>query len=237
MSQFSHAVDHYWQRCLAQTAAHSQHNFLSINPHLPEGREIMLLKRDTHAWAVVTPEWATRLALAPHPIHDETEFRQRLAAHGAHLHGADWLHYFTEADQAQLLQETTPAHIRPLSQADQTAFNQFQSQASEADLDAAWVELDHWSVWGAFVGPQLVCAASMYVWPDSPLADTGVLTLPAHRGQGFARDVIRTISRHACQQGLEPQYRCQLDHVSSAAVARAAGMLCYGSWEVLSTDD
>lgn len=235
MPLFAPAIDHYWQQCFTP-ATNTPHGFLSINPALPDERSIMLLKRPDRAQAVITPDLADRLELAHTPIPDEVTFRQRLAAKGLHLHGADGLHYFTESEKALLLQASNPPHIRPLKPGDHDAFSHFQSQASEADLDAAWVELDHWSVWGAFEGQALVCAASMYIWPDSPLADTGVLTLPSHRGRGYARDVVRAISRHACAQGLEPQYRCQLDHSSSAAVARAAGMCQYGSWEVIGAD-
>jgi hypothetical protein len=31
---------------------------------------------------------------------------------------------------------------------DEAVFAEFQAQASEQDLDDAWVELDHWAVFG-----------------------------------------------------------------------------------------
>lgn len=119
---------------------------------------------------------------------------------------------------------------------DGAIFSAFQSSATEQDLDDAYVELDHWAVFGSLDGDRLVCAASMYPWEDAPIADTGVLTLPPFRGRGHARRVVRSISRHACERGFEPQYRCQSDNAASAALAKAAGLALFGTWEVISPD-
>lgn len=63
-----------------------------------------------------------------------------------------------------------------------------------------------------------------------------MLTLPPFRGRGHARAVVRAIGRHAFERGYEPQYRCQLDNYASAAVAAAAGLTVFGTWEVVSPD-
>jgi hypothetical protein len=42
--------------------------------------------------------------------------------------------------------------------------------------------------------------------------------------------------KHAAQKGYEPQYRCQLDNHASLAVAKAAGLTHFGTWEVVSRD-
>ncbi|WP_373302707.1 GNAT family N-acetyltransferase [Streptomyces atratus] len=51
------------------------------------------------------------------------------------------------------------------------------------------------------------------------MADFGVLTLPAFRGNGHGRHVVRALARHALSRGHEPQYRCQLDNHASVAPA------------------
>ena len=107
--------------------------------------------------------------------------------------------------------------------------------APAQDLDDAYVELDHWAVFGAFRGEQLVCAASMYPWGDSDLGDLGVIALPAYRRQGLSRSVVRALCRHAYGHGLEPQYRCQLDNTASRALAASAGFTWFGNWETVST--
>ncbi len=143
--------------------------------------------------------------------------------------------HFRESDRQVVLDEPLPDGVRQLHTADAAAFGEFQSQASEQDLDDAYVELDHWAVFGAFDQDRLVCAASMYPWAGRMIADVGVLTLPPFRGKGHARGVVRAISGHALALGYEPQYRCQLDNVASGALARAAGLTLYGRWDVIST--
>lgn len=78
--------------------------------------------------------------------------------------------------------------MRQLTEQDDAIFSAFESSASEQDLDDAYVELDHWAVFGSFEQNRLVCAASMYPWgEDVQIADLGILTLSAYRGKGHAR--------------------------------------------------
>lgn len=151
------------------------------------------------------------------------------------LHGADYLFYFTDAEKHAVRGERGGAGVRRLTSDDGDVFAGFASAAPEHDLDDAFVELDHWAVFGSFEQDRLVSAASMYPWDDSRLADLGVITLPPFRGKGHARRVVRAISRYAYEQGYEPQYRCQLDNQASVALAKAAGLTLFGTWNVVSS--
>nr|WP_246414180.1 GNAT family N-acetyltransferase [Microbacterium thalassium] len=122
---------------------------------------------------------------------------------------------------------------RPLSEADAAAFAAFCATAPEADLDAAFVELDHWLVYGAFESGDLAAVASMYPWRDTRLADVGVITLPSLRGRGIGRRIVRAIAADAVSRGYEPQYRCQLDNLASVALAESAGFRRFGFWDVV----
>ncbi|MFR0657055.1 GNAT family N-acetyltransferase, partial [Pantoea sp. SIMBA_079] len=83
-------------------------------------------------------------------------------------------------------------------QQDDAVFSEFQSSASEQDLDDAQVELDHWAVFGSFEQNRLVSVASMYPWEDDlQIADLGVLTLAPFRGKGHTRKVVRSICKYA----------------------------------------
>ncbi|CDL81132.1 GNAT family N-acetyltransferase [Xenorhabdus szentirmaii] len=120
------------------------------------------------------------------------------------------------------MQEKSEGALRELTkEGDETVFSEFQSSAPEQDLGSTYVELEHWLVFGAFEHEHLVSAASMYPWSNAQIADIGVLTLEAFRGKGYARKVVRAMSKHAYMQGYEPQYRCQLDNHASLAVAKA----------------
>lgn len=117
------------------------------------------------------------------------------------------------------------------------SFEEFTGAAPENELDEAFVELDHWLVFGTFIDDRLACAASMYPWRGTRLADLGVITLPEFRGRGVGRVTVRAMSAEALRRGYEPQYRCQFDNTASVALARAAGFTRFGGWEVIDPDE
>lgn len=181
----------------------------------------------------LTPAMAATLSLDAQPCTNLAQLRQRLDAAGIILHGADSVFYF---EAAASLSGSEAAGLRRLTGADVAAFAEFQAAASEQDRDDAYVELDHWAVFGVFVDARLVCAASAYPWGESAIADLGVLTLVPFRGRGLARAVVHAIARHARAQGYELQYRCQQDNAASLALARAAGLMLFGCWDTISQD-
>lgn len=157
--------------------------------------------------------------------------RERLAGAGVVLHDPDFLFYMT----GDALPAADPSKApRQLTEDDRPAFDAFQLEASEQDLEDAFVELDHWAVFGCFDGGRLVSAASACPWENSRIADLGVLTLPDARGRGRARAVVHAINRHSRRQGHEPQYRCQFDNHTSVALAKACGFTLFGEWVVAS---
>jgi len=122
---------------------------------------------------------------------------------------------------------------RRLHDTDAEAFAVFSAAVPEQKLDEAFVQIDHWLVFGTFVQGRLACIASMYPWRDIHLADLGVVTLPAYRGRGVASATVRALSAAALQRGYERQYRCQMDNVASAALAGSAGFERFGRWDVI----
>ncbi|WP_319927622.1 GNAT family N-acetyltransferase [Xenorhabdus littoralis] len=142
-----------------------------------------------------------------------------------------------EEEKSKLLQENAGSTLRQLTEKeDEDVFSEFQSSVSEQDLNNAYVELDHWAVFGSFEQHRLISAASMYPWDNAKIADLGVLTLAPFRSKGHARKVVRTISRYAYAQGYEPQYRSQLDNLASLALAKAVGLTLFGKWELVAPD-
>jgi RimJ/RimL family protein N-acetyltransferase len=210
---------------------------VAVNADLSEDRRVMVLHTtDGAVRAVLTPSLADAAGLCELRPRSEADLRRALSEAGVALHAADNLFYFSRADLDTLLGEDPHSGVRQLSDADAALFARFQSSASEQDLDDAYVELDHWAVFGAFAQDRLVTAASMYPWGNARIADLGVLTLPAYRRRGHARAAVRALCKHAAQKGYEPQYRCQSDNHASLAVAKAAGLTHFGTWEVVSPD-
>lgn len=236
MPLFSSTVTSYWQATFSSgNVVLGDNGFtVAITPDLDEeGAAMVLRTADGRGMAAVTPALSEKLALSARSSLSEPVFRQMLLEAGITLHDADYLYYFAEAEKLALLEEQSAGLVRLLTVQDAAAFAEFQSSASAEDLDAAYVELDHWTVFGAFEDGRLVCAASMWQG-DSRLADLGVLTLATHRGKGHARGVVRAISRYALEKEYEPQYRCQLHNHASATLAKATGMTLFGEWEPVS---
>jgi len=240
MPLFSQTITDFWEsQFLNGDIIYNDKTFTVTNNHdLSEDSRVMVLETaDSRVMVVLSPEMAEKLDLSKGQELSELNFRQKLNERGVTLHGADYLFYFSEAEKNVLLQENQEGTLRQLSEQDDAIFSAFESSASKQDLDDAYVELDHWAVFGSFERNRLVCAASMYPWgEDVQIADLGVLTLSAFRGKGHARKVVRSISKYAYEQGYEPQYRCQLDNEASTLLAKAAGLTLFGKWDVISPD-
>lgn len=204
-----------------------------VDTELDNDENGMILTKEDKTLVTVKSPLAKALNLKPDEILSDQLFRQKLSDQNIGLHGADYLFYFQAGAAVSLAPAGQSRNVRQLTADDETVFAQFCAASSKEDLDAAYVELDHWLVFGAFENDQLVCVASMYPWWDSKLADMGVLTLPFYRGRGYARDTLHAISKHAASLGYEPQYRCQLDNEASVALAKTAGLYQFGIWDVI----
>lgn len=240
MPLFSQKITDFWQeQFLNGDVLYSDEAFtVTINPDLDEDSRVMVLETiDGRVMVVLTPAMAAKVGLNQRQDLSEEIFHRKLNEAGVTLHGADYVFYFSEAEKNVLLQENLRGDLRRLTEQDEAVFSEFQSSASEQDLDDAYVELDHWAVFGSFEQNRLVSAASMYPWEDNvQIADLGVLTLTSFRGKGHARKVVRSICKYAYDQGYEPQYRCQLDNHASTSLAKAAGLTLFGKWDVISPD-
>lgn len=231
MTDFPKPVLDYWHRSFASDHASVWGNMsfaisANLNPRRPA---MMLTTADGSVRAVVRPEVAERAGIAIEDGLSAQELKPRLKQAGVVLHDPDYLFYLPADERGA---PDRAGEVRKLSEADRVAFDRFYYAASEQDRDDAWVELDHWAVFGCFDGDRLVSAASMNLWDDSPIADLGVLTLPDARGKGFARAVVETINRFSRARGYEPQYRCQLDNQASVALAGSCGLTLFGQWIV-----
>ena len=180
MNLFSQTITNYWEALFLNGDVLYSDEFFTIviNPELSENRRVMVLKTyDGRVMAVMTPALADKLAISQQPDMSEPVFRRKLNEAGVTLHGSDHLFYFTESNKNVLLHENLEGNLRQLTEQDNMVFSTFQSSASKPDLDVAYVELDHWAVFGSFEQNRLVSAASAYPWGNAQIADIGILTL------------------------------------------------------------
>lgn len=208
--------------------------FVVVDPSLAENRAVSLIRvSDGPAVLALTPQRAANLSLTDRSRVDDAFVTSALDRADITLNDPDHVFYLPRDQQDALRAETLTTETRVLTDRDAEAFAAFTAEAPEDDLDEAFVELDHWLVFGTFVDGELVAAASMYPWGETTLADLGVITLPRFRGRGLGRATVRAMSAAAIERGYEPQYRCQLDNAASVALAAAAGFAHFGQWQVI----
>lgn len=236
---FSNVVEEHWFGSIdrSQVPGPSGQLRVHVDDTLPPNQRVMVLElRGSGGVVSLTSDSAKQLRVQSGDVLTTAEFTALLDNAVVELNGADQIFYYRAEDQAQLGEDQTPTRVRRLTNDDAGVFTAFVAAAPEDDLDEAFVELDHWLVFGAFAGDELACAASMYPWKETSLADLGVITLPQFRGRGLARETVRAISAAAFAAGYEPQYRCQLDNLASIALADAAGLTPFGTWDVVAQD-
>ena len=155
-----------------------------------------------------------------------------MESHGQRWYEEDHLFYLPDAKIKQLVNTNFSACIRRLEPSDFELFATFKSGITPEDWEEVEPELDNEAVIGWFEGGQLLSVADYYRWSQKAVADIGVLTAPECRGRGLARQVVQALCKHALEQGLLPQYRCQLNNTGSIAVAESAGFERFGRWTV-----
>lgn len=206
---------------------------LMINPNLSaERRAIVMVPTQGRTRVAVAPGVASALGIesdgAPIVL---AQFREALCVAGIEMHAPDIV-YYVAAPQVPTTPSSAVPDVRLLRADDAALFDAFMAQISDDDQDDAYVELDRWATFGAFVESELLAVSSMYPWGGAAIADMGVLTMPKARGKGLASALVRAMIEHASRHGYEAQYRCQFDNVASNALAQSLGLAPFGRWEV-----
>jgi hypothetical protein len=223
---FSPAVTDHW---LAGVAAPAPGRCAVVaDDDLPAGRDLQLLRVD--GGGAVLRATTARLAALDLAPGRELATAAAVARAGGELGDPDQLFYLPGG---ALPEGDDGGRTRVLGPADAAAFDRMVAQVPAAEVDEAYVELDHDLVVGTVDGSgELVCAASAYPWRGSALSDIGVLTVPAARERGYAAATVRAISRLLLADGAQPQYRCDVTNTASAGVARAVGFRRYALWQL-----
>lgn len=197
MTKFPASIRDYWRRVLGAVDAGEERSLsCRVSRHLNAQCPAMMLEGvDGSIHMAVEPELAERIGLCTTADQTIDTWYEGLARMGLALHDPDYLFYLPDG-LPTVPDRTTPA--RRLTEADRDVFEAFLHKAPEQDRDDAFVELDHWAVYGAFDRDRLVSASSAILWTDSPIADLGVLTIPEARGRGFAKAAVLAMS-HFCR--------------------------------------
>ncbi|WP_347218276.1 GNAT family N-acetyltransferase [Chryseobacterium sp.] len=231
-------VQEYWKDQFQGEVLCNNPSFtLFLNDDLEEDSQIMTLEFPSgNSWAIITSKVFNHFKNVNLTTLDFEKFVSILEHKEILLYGADYIFHFPEEEKKHILNLNVPENIRPLTEEDAEYFSVFESLSTEEDLDGAFVELDHWKVYGIFENLQLVAATSMYPWQDTQLSDIGVITLDQFRGKGYAQQAVQVISKAALQEGYEPQYRCQLDNTASVALAKKLNLSLFAKWNFIAPE-
>lgn len=234
----SSVVHEYWKDQFQGEVICNNPGFtLFLNDDLEEDSQIMTLEFPSgDSWAIINSKVVTYLNNVNLTTLDFENFVNILKGKEIFLYGADYIFYFPEEEKKYILTLNSPENTRPLTENDTAHFSIFESLSTEEDLDGAFVELNHWKVFGVFEENQLIAATSMYPWQDTKLSDIGVITLDKFRGKGYAQQAVQLISKAALEDGYEPQYRCQLDNAASVALAKKLNLSLFAKWNFISPE-
>lgn len=158
-------------------------------------------------------------------------FRALLKEHRIRLSAPDHVYYGITPAATTIPKENWT--MRLLTKGDKLLFENFCHNINGLDIDNAWVELEHWAVFGLFVNGTLACTCSLNPWDDTEIADIGVLTHPTRRGQGLAKCLIHFAHQQIAQQHYVLQYRTQHQNKASVALAHSLSLQLYALWEPL----
>lgn len=202
-----------------------------INNTLDEEDKLTILTSSQGQTRVsITSQMAAELNLEDkQTIKDVRSFRTLLSKAGIELHSPDNVYFSGQPATFNSMAESIV--VRKLTEDDEPLYSEFTRGIDPAELDNAWVELDHWAVFGLFLNGKLVSACSLYPWQKTNIADLGVITLAEFRGKGLAKTLVKYAHQQVSKEGYILQYRSQVDNVPSIKLAQALELSFYGVWE------
>jgi GNAT superfamily N-acetyltransferase len=120
------------------------------------------------------------------------------------------------------------ATARALVESDSGAYRDFVTRVSPAEVEESGIPAEVLHVYGAFVGDALCGVAHLEEW-RSVIAQIGVVTDPARRRRGIAKEAVSALARDALDRGLILQWRALVSNEASVCLARAIGFEYYAS--------
>lgn len=114
------------------------------------------------------------------------------------------------------------ADSRELAKDDWPDFEHFLRGCAVSDVDFSALESGRMPTVGVFIDEEIVAAAS-YNISEGIIAAIGILTHPAHRGNGYAKRAVSHITRIALDKNLGIQYQTLISNTHSVFLAKELG--------------
>ncbi|WP_267641452.1 GNAT family N-acetyltransferase [Haloarchaeobius amylolyticus] len=217
-----HELRSYWAAELGVTADAFADEGVTVGASA--GADIELLAGDgslvVGAPESLVPELRNRREeLGALDLSDPDAIREVVAslASISEVHGPAFLGYTDESSF-----DPVESGARLLTRVDRPAFDRFREAVPDSDWDAGGPEFVPDRTVGLFHEDRLVAAAGCEVWDDR-IAHIGVVTHPAHRGEGNGRAVVSRATEQALAADLLAQYRTLDAWPWSVALAEGLG--------------
>lgn len=150
----------YWQAAFDGGVITNGKLSLTVSSALNRKRQAMVLECPGGLMrAALTPELAGRIGVNETEDITVVSLQERLIKAGIVLHDPEFLFYRPDDALKEPMIDQSRAP-RQLTESDRGVFNAFHAEASEQDMEDAFVELDHWAVFGCFDGGRFVSAAN-----------------------------------------------------------------------------
>jgi RimJ/RimL family protein N-acetyltransferase len=225
------AIDAYWAADLncGVEDLHCDRITVTRNPRLIRHPEAFAFKRDRACviavpGALVDAVSAATTGLKADEVFNERFLRRLLGPAVERIVGPAWLGYADETDFHPL---DNPG-ARLLIPNDMPSLHDLAGRCSVAEWEHSSIEFDREPVFCCFVNGRAVAAATYEVC-GLELGHIGVITDPAHRGQGYGKAVVSAVTRYGLDRGLTMQYRTLESNTASVAIARSLGFQRYAA--------
>jgi GNAT superfamily N-acetyltransferase len=202
-----------------------------INDSLNKDEDLTVITYSNRLTRVsLTSEMSTTIGLNEQSkIYNLASFRSFLIKNRIQLHTPDKVYFLSKKRQNVSLNPNLT--IRTLTDRDREIFSRFANKIDPEELDNAYVELDHWAVYGLFIADILIASCSLYPWRETINADIGVVTLQNYRGNGFAKLLVSYAYEQISKKGYILQYRTQKDNLPSIKLAESLELSFFGEWQ------
>jgi GNAT superfamily N-acetyltransferase len=139
------------------------------------------------------------------------------------LVGPAWQGY---ADRSDFLAHPTRG-TRRLASEDEWALHQLEMACDRTEWEHSTIVWGQPPVFGCFVGKEVVAAGTLRPW-GAGILSVGIITHPVHRGKGYARAVVSTMSAYGLAQGAVLRYQTRRANAPAVAIAQTLSYQEYG---------
>lgn len=183
-----------------------------------------ILKRNNQFAVSVPSEWADVFqSMLGQDLFSEEVLCRFLPADSYRYIGPSWIGYCT----GKVAGEKQDAFVVNPKQA-VAELKQFQEACDVLSWSHSGIDAGSQAIAVKIIDENIVSAADYHIWEEG-VAHIGIVTSPAYRNQGYAKQVLSAITERVKGEGFLPQYRTLWENTAAIRTAEAVGYRFYAS--------